>query len=248
MLFFTIALIGCGEGVTMGKSSKSSRGGLTGGTTGGSVGGTTSSNTGPTVPPGDPMPGEPEGGSSCDGSPGYSNSTRIGEPPPEGINLNEVVFTGSPNVSGWAKTATVNSVGFRPGTFQIDYSHVGAWAPYAVDIGGGTMQAATAWIFFYIDGNWYAAGGERLRPYQTEKNASLINASDVGCEWFYNPEVWGVMADYRPAPGEMVGFMVTSGSTRADNSYSIAERTNIVMIPFPYDNEDAYSSQIVWSE
>lgn len=237
----------CGEGVDLTKSKKQASKG-SGGTTGGGWGGTTGSgSTTGTFPPPIDEPIDQPGGSSCDGSPGYSNSSRIGSPPEGGIDLDKVVFLGSPNVSGWAKTANISSVGFRPGTFQIDHSHVGAWAPYAVDIGNNTMQAATAWVFFYIDGQWYGAGGERMRPYQTEKNESLEWASNIGCEWFYN-DSWGVLAGYRPAPGEMVGFMVTSGSTRADNSYNIAERSNIVMIPFPYDSEDAYYSPVVWSE
>jgi hypothetical protein len=140
----------------------------------------------------------------------------------------------------------LTAVGFRPGVFHIDYTHKEQWAPYAIDIGGdGTFQAGTAWIFFYINGQWYGTGGERLRPNQTEK--SLDNASRVGEDWFYS-DAWGIMHNYRPAPGEMVGFMVTQGLHRAANESPLQERSNLVLIPFPADGVDAYNSQIVWSE
>ena len=95
----------------------------------------------------------------------------------------------------------------------------GRWRPpITLDASNNTTQEATTWIFFYINGQWYGAGGERMRPGQTDKD--LARPSIIG---------------YRPKPGELVGFMVAAGSTRADNRTNIRERTAIMVMPFPGD-------------
>ena len=41
------------------------------------------------------------------------------------------------------------------------------------------------------------------------------------------------MAGYQPANGEMVGFFVTAGNERNNGAYSVKERSNVVLVPFP---------------
>ena len=161
----------------------------------------------------------------------------IDAPPPvqAPFDLAQVEIVGSPDVRGWPVTSQITSLAFRPGTFHIDHSLRGQWPPVVINPDDGTEQEATVWVFFFIGDRWYGTGGERLRPNQFEKE--LGHASDIGPGWLYDANRWGPMTNYIPQPGELVGFMVAAGSTRSDDHVAVQERTAVVLIPFPRDDE-----------
>jgi hypothetical protein len=163
----------------------------------------------------------------------------VDAPPPvqAPFDLGQVEIVGSPDVRGWPVTSQITSIGFRPGTFHIDHTLRGQWPPVVIDPNDGTEQEATVWVFFYIGDRWYGTGGERLRPGQFEKE--LTHASDIGPGWLYDANRWGPMTNYIPQPGELVGFMIAAGSTRSDDHVAVQERTAVVLIPFPRDDEAA---------
>lgn len=143
------------------------------------------------------------------------------------------IVGGSPDVSGWAATSRITSLRFSPGNIHLEHTKLGQWP--GVDI-GGALQESTLWVFFKINGRWYATGAERWRPGQTDKALSAPSAITNG--WFYNA-TWAPMDTYYPRPGEQVGFMVVAGSTRADTRAPVQERSNILMVPFPADGVNA---------
>jgi hypothetical protein len=163
---------------------------------------------------------------------------------PGGFTLNAVsIIGGSPDVRGWPITSQLTALRFGGGKIYIDHTKRGRWP--GVDI-GGALQEATIWVFFNINGRWHATGGERLRPGQTDKD--LSEPSQIGPGWLYAKDRWGVMAGYQPRPGELVGFMITAGSTRADDNAPVKERTGVVLIPFPADRTYASFPAWAWAE
>ena len=142
---------------------------------------------------------------------------------------NVQIVGGSPDVRSWAITSRITSLRFGPRNIHLEHTRQGQWP--GVDI-GGALQESTMWVFFRIGGLWYATGGERWRVGQTDKELSAPSA--IGPGWFYGPQ-WAPMTNYVPMPGELVGFMVVAGSTRADNRAPVQERSPILMIPFPPD-------------
>ena len=161
-----------------------------------------------------------------------------------GFDLSTVqIVGGSPDIRSWPVTAQITSIVFSPGNLHLDYSANCQWP--SADIGGGTLQEATIWIFEKINGQWYGTGGERLRPCQTDKG--LNNASDIATGWFYSSN-WAPMTGYVPQVGETVGFMVTEGSTRADNNAPVHERSGVVLIPFPANGVTASYPPFLWQE
>lgn len=166
-------------------------------------------------------PTPPPGG----GDPGNVNGFSFG---------NVRIVGGSPDVSGWAVTSSITSVAFGGGVFHIDHTRRGQWPAVAF---GDTAQESTVWALFNINGVWYASGGERLRPGQTDKE--LSRPSDLGIGWYYN-SLWAPMTNYAPRPGEIVGFLVTAGDTRAGANISVRERSNVVFISFPSDAGGSY--------
>lgn len=163
----------------------------------------------------------------------------------DSFRLADVTVVSSPDVRGFAVTSRLTSVAFRPGTIHVDHERRGAWPAVTIS-DDGTTQEATIWVFFRIDGRWYATGAERLRPNQTDK--ALDNPSSAGHEWLYDPGRWGEMTNYVPAPGELVGFMVVAGSTRSDDHVIARERTGAVLIRFPRDGEETSYPPFAWQE
>lgn len=135
---------------------------------------------------------------------------------------------GSPNVSTWAATSRVQLVGFGGGRFFFDHSRNGSWPRFVFP--DGAEQEATVWALFFINGQWWTGGGERLRPGQTDKE--LGRPSDIGYGWYFMPNC-GPMTGYIPQDGELVGFMATNGNARITDEHVTQERTNIVLIPWP---------------
>lgn len=177
------------------------------------------------------------------GSGGTSGGTS-GSGGTDGFDLNSVqIIGGSPDIRSWPATAQITSISFGGGNFHIDYTKNCQWP--SVDIGGGTLQEATVWFFQKIGGVWYGTGGERLRPCQTDKG--LNNPSDISTGWFYSSN-WSPLAGNTPAVGETVGFMVTDGSTRADNNVAVQERSGVVLIPFPRDGVTTSFPPFTWQE
>ena len=144
-----------------------------------------------------------------------------------------LIVGGSPDVRSWPVTSRITSLRFSPGNIHLEHTKTGQWP--GVDI-GGALQEMTLWVFFKIGGQWYATGGERWRPAQTDKALSAPSA--IGPGWFYNNN-WAPMTGYVPQPGEQVGFMVVAGSTRVDSNAPVKERSGILMIPFPADGVSA---------
>jgi hypothetical protein len=147
----------------------------------------------------------------------------------QAIDINTVNFVcGSPNVSKWAATSQVTFVGFGAGRFYFDHTRNGSWPRFRFP--DGAEQEATVWALFNIDGQWWAGGGERIRPSQTDKE--LGRPSDIGYGWYFMPNC-GPMTGYVPRDGELVGFMATNGNARISDEHVTEERSNIVLIAWP---------------
>jgi hypothetical protein len=173
-----------------------------------------------------PTPGGGGGGTGGSGGGGGAATDFDGLGPVQ-------IIGGSPDVRSWPVTSRITSLRFSPGNIHLEHTKLGQWP--GVDI-GGALQESTLWVFFKIGGLWYATGGERWRPGQTDKALSAPSA--IGPGWFYNGN-WAPMTNYVPRPGEQVGFMVVAGSTRADSRAPVRERSNVLMVPFPADGVSA---------
>lgn len=148
-----------------------------------------------------------------------------------GANLNVIILS-SPDVRTWAITAHIRIFGMSPGNMHIEFDRQANWS--AVNIGGGTFQQATLWVFLYINGQWYGTAAERLRPLQLDKAERPLFSQWIA-GWLNKPKIWGPMAGYVPAIGEQVGIMVTQGSEYLDSKWSVRERSDIFFINWPAD-------------
>jgi hypothetical protein len=177
----------------------------------------------PAPPPPPPPPGPP-----------------LPPPPPvsnDAIDLNQVTVTASSpgDVANWPVTTLITTLDLRGDGAFIDFSKKdgpGRWPDVRPPGWDGDLQY-TLWMVEYINGRWYTSGGIEYW-YGLGRNGGP--PSQYGRNWFYSPEVWGILANRQPAVGEQVGFFVTAGDARAKNVISVRERSNVVLVPFPSDN------------
>ena len=150
-----------------------------------------------------------------------------GAPPPAGgggggpadpnvpFSLSDVTWLHT-NVSNWAVTSTVTGVSIGDPPVCISHTKSGRW-PVKNGVEGNP------WVFANINGRWYAATYEWLRPGQTCKG---VSARDIGAHTKQSP-----MTSWRPRSGELVGFMVSAHARFGRES--VAERSNVVMVRWP---------------
>lgn len=133
------------------------------------------------------------------------------------VSLGSVKWLHS-NVSGWDQTANL-SVSFSGGMIRLNYDKAKEWPSVNVD---GTDVNANPWVFVKLNGRWYGATFEWLRPGQTSKPTTTVNGDHIK----RSP-----LDSWSPVSGERYGFMV-SGLARTDVR-NVKERSNVVMATWP---------------
>ena len=148
-----------------------------------------------------PAPSAPSSASSPSGS--------------ESVDLAQVTWLHT-DVSGWAVTSQITSASIGDPPICINHTMAGRW-PVKDDTEGNP------WVFVNLNGRWYAATYEWLRPGQICKG---ITRDNIG------PHIGRPPLDsWRPRSGEVVGLMV-SARARA-HADTVQERSNIVFVRWP---------------
>ena len=125
------------------------------------------------------------------------------------------------NVSDWAQTSTITRVNIGSPPIGIEHTKAGQWPSITA---GGTVVEGNPWILANIDGEWYAATYEWLRPGQTEKQ---ISAENIGANTKKPP-----LDGWQPKSGDTVGLMVSTPA-RFGPEGPINERSNVVLVTWP---------------
>ena len=160
-------------------------------------------------------------------------------PPPasnDAIDLRQVTVTAaSPaDVANWPITTLITTLDLRGDGAFVNFSKKdgpGRWPDVTPPGWDGPIQY-TLWMVEFINGRWYTSGGIEFW-YGLGRNGGP--PSQYGRNWYYSPEVWGILANRQPAPGEQVGFFITAGDARARDVAIVRERSNVVLVPFPTD-------------
>ena len=147
------------------------------------------------------------------------------------IDLRQVTFLHS-DVSNWAITSRVTETSVRPGEVCVYHTKAGQWPfsrevfPPDAEYPNGAPIEGNIWIFAVINGRWYGATWDWLRPGQQCKHES---ADTFGRDQIRIPPMDG---SWVPQKGDPIGLMM---STIARTSLRAGyERTNVVLIEWPY--------------
>lgn len=152
------------------------------------------------------------------------------------FNLQDVTVLGSNQAClQFPAVATLDRFALDGASMLLATTGTADWPAVPVDANDNTpSQVATLWVFLRIGGQWYATGAERLKASQVNGSKPEGDpATLIGRDWLFDQNRWGVMAGYNPSPGEQVGVMVVSGSTRSDDQTPVRERSNVLMVAWP---------------
>jgi hypothetical protein len=153
-----------------------------------------------------------------------------GPAPNDGINLNSVIIHNSPSdVARWPVTTTLSRLDLMPSGAHVVFDKQSSW-PEVVPPGWSGGLQYTLWIVLNINGQWHASGCIEYWRGLYENGGPV---SQYAINWYFDPIRWAPMTGHQPAPGEQVGFLVTSGDARNNGPSSVRERSNVVVVTFP---------------
>lgn len=124
------------------------------------------------------------------------------------------------DIGDWKVTSRITDIRFTDDTLELRHTQAGQW-PTSETIrasNGGPLEG-NPWVFAVIDGRWYGATYEWLRPGQTKKG---IHAGNIGPHVKRDP-----LTHWRPQVGELVGFAVSTPAR--DSRRTVQERSAIVL-------------------
>ena len=136
------------------------------------------------------------------------------------------------NVSDWPETSRITDVRIRDvpaGGICIEHTKSRDW-PGVGGVIGTVIVAGNPWVFAQVDGRWYAATYEWLRPGQTCKlnvQGHGPPSRELGPHIKVPP-----LTRWVPESGEMVGFMVSTPA-RTGPRGPRRERSNIEFVIWP---------------
>jgi len=149
------------------------------------------------------------------------------------IDIAQLQIQNSPDVRGWAPTATISKIEFWRGAgIHIEFDKRASW-PDVVPPGWDGPIQHTVWLLLRIDGRWYGSGIiECWRDRQSTDDTDVTENNQIARNWLYDGR-WGPMQGHQPQAGELVGMMVTAGDARGKDVHGVAERSGIVEIAWP---------------
>jgi hypothetical protein len=159
-----------------------------------------------------------------------------GPAPNDAINLNTVIVHNSPNPTSWPATTTLQRLDLMPSGAHVVFDKQSSW-PEVVPPGWSGGIQYTLWIVLKINGQWHASG---CIEYWRGLYESGGPVSQYAMNWYYDPIRWAPMSGHQPAPGEQVGFFVTSGDARNNGPNSVNERSNVVLVSFPANSGQSF--------
>ena len=128
------------------------------------------------------------------------------------------------DVSAWPIASQVLRVSVGERDVCIDHTAAGSWPTSAL---GSILVEGNAWIFAQVDGVWYGATWEWLRPGQTCK---AVSDSEFGADQI---QIAPLDATWQPQSGDRIGFAVSTRARHGITPDTGFERSNIVAITWP---------------
>lgn len=148
------------------------------------------------------------------------------------IPIDQLQIVNSPDVRGWAPTATISRVEFRSAGIHFDFDKLDTW-PDVTPPGWTGPIRYTVWLLLNVDGHWYGSGIiEFWRDRASTDDTDVTKNNQIANNWLYDSR-WGPMAGHQPQAGELVGFMLTAGDARGKDVHAVTERSRIVELAWP---------------
>ena len=134
-------------------------------------------------------------------------------------DFSDVIWT-DPNISSWSQASNL-TVSVSGTAMFFNHTKQASWPNTNHSIVGRCCNASV-WAFIKRNGRWYASTFEYLRPNTPRKFTSAFD----GAHLKRSPFLVGSF-DWKPADGEVYGFMVSGFARFNLNDVNIQERSNV---------------------
>jgi len=131
-------------------------------------------------------------------------------------------------VDAWARTATITHLELSSAGFHIDFDKQASW-PDVTPPGWDGPIRWTVWLGAQVDGRCHLAASLNVW------NRSDSYGGPVDEAWHWPKDLWYLdrtLQGHTPAAGETVYLMVTAGAERGLSAFKVAERSQVVAVPF----------------
>jgi hypothetical protein len=131
-------------------------------------------------------------------------------------------------VDAWARTATITHLELASAGFHIDFDKQASW-PDVTPPGWDGPIRWTVWLGAQVDGRCHLAAALNVW------NRSDSYGGPVDEAWHWPKDLWYLdrsLQGHTPAAGETVYVMVTAGAERGLSAFKVAERSQVVGVPF----------------
>jgi len=170
-------------------------------------------------------------------------------PPPPGqdmIDLSTVTINSSPkDIHTWPITISIKGIVMEPSnaahpglSFQFDKIVPENWKYFTHPPSDDNFQY-TVWAIGALSGR--LSGAAFIQMWQGRINTGAPILTDFHTNWAYSSR-WGDLNLYIPKVGDMMGFLVSAGNGRDQNSVtSVRERSNVVVVTLPNGDNGSFS-------
>jgi hypothetical protein len=151
------------------------------------------------------------------------------------IDLASAQIVNAPDVRQWRETSKITRVAFDGSTTRIAFDKQDGpnrWPDVRPAGWDGDLQY-TMWLFLQVRGKWI--GSAFIQMWHGRDGSGSAADPDVPSKfhehWYYGTR-WAPMHEHGPIqPGELIGFMVSSGNARDSvGPFGPKERSNIVVV------------------
>jgi hypothetical protein len=149
------------------------------------------------------------------------------------LNIRDSRIVNAPNVADWPITTALTAVSFDGAVTRVDFTRKDGpnrWPDVTPTGWTGPLQY-TLWLFVKNGNQWVGSGFIQFwHGRDGSGNAADPDVPSVYNKHWYYAERWSPIFGHGPiAPGEEIGFMVTSGNQRdSAGPDSVHERSNVV--------------------
>ena len=180
---------------------------------------------------------------------GGGNGGNQPPPPSNGqdmIDLSTVTINSSPkDIHTWPITIAIKGIVMRSGndsfpglSFQFDKVVPENWKYFTHPPSDDNFQY-TVWACANYNGR--ISGAAFIQMWQGRINTGAPILTDFHTNWAYSSR-WGDLNLYLPKVGDQMGFMVSAGNGRDQNSVtSVRERSNVVIAQLPVGDNGSFS-------
>lgn len=163
------------------------------------------------------------------------------------LNIHSAQIVNAPDVRDWPITTALTSVSFDGAVTRVDFTKrdgPNRW-PDVTPTGWTGPLEYTLWLFVKVQGNWVGSGFIQFWNGRdgTGNAADPDVPSRYAAHWYYSERWSPIFGHGSLAPGEEIGFMVTSGNQRDSvGPDSVRERSNVVTFPATDNGHYSFSS------